>query len=108
MSYMTASVLFGRRANEVDTASFARHTYNMKSAAFNTMLSKALTTPEATVITFARRLKEAGLLTTGARGRHAPEMTPMDAARVTIAILTSDGPVHCVERVRRLDRKSGV
>lgn len=65
------------------------------------MLSEALTTPEATVITFARRLKEAGMLTTGARGRNAPEMTPMDAARVTIAILTSDGPVHCVERVRR-------
>lgn len=65
------------------------------------MLSEALTTPEATVITFARRLKEAGMLTTGARGRNAPEMTPMDAARVTIAILTSDGPVHCVERVQR-------
>ena len=41
------------------------------------------------------------MLTTGARGRNAPEMTPMDAARLTIAILTSDGPVHCVERVRR-------
>lgn len=73
----------------------------MKSAAFNSMLSEALTTPEATVITFARRLKEAGMLTTGARGRNAPEMTPMDAARVTIAILTSDGPSQCVERVKR-------
>lgn len=97
---MIAPGLFGRLTNEVDNALFARHTYDMKSAAFNTMLSKALTTPEATVITYARRLKEAGMLTTGARGRHAPEMTPMDAARVTIAILTSDGPVHCVERVR--------
>ncbi len=65
------------------------------------MIAEELATPEATVITFARRLKEAGLMTTGARGRHAPEMTPMDAARLIIAILTSDGPVHCVERVQR-------
>ena len=75
MSYLCALGLFGGLTNEVDNASFARHTDDMKSAAFNTMLSKALTTPEATVITFARRLKEAGMLTTGARGRHAPEMT---------------------------------
>lgn len=101
MGQMLASRLFGSPTNSVDRLQFARHTDSMKSAAFNTMLSKALTTPEATVITFARRLKEAGMLTTGARGRNAPEMTPMDAARVTIAILTSDGPVHCVERVRR-------
>lgn len=101
MGQMLASRLFGSPTNSLDRPQFARHTNSMKSAAFNTMLSKALTTPEATVITFARRLKEAGMLTTGARGRNAPEMTPMDAARVTIAILTSDGPVHCVERVRR-------
>ena len=40
-------------------------------------------------------------MTTGARGRNAPEMTPMDAARLTLAILTTDSPLHCVERVRR-------
>ena len=95
------SYSFVRLTNKIDSVSFASHTDYMKSAAFNTMLSEALTIPEATVITFARRLKEAGILTTGARGRHAPEMTPMDAARMTSAILTSDGPVHCVERVRR-------
>lgn len=100
-SVYAVSYLFEHLTNSIDTAQFARHTNSMKSAAFNSMLSEALTTPEATVVTFARRLKEAAMLTTGARGRNAPEMTPMDAARVTIAILTCDGPVHCVERVRR-------
>ena len=73
----------------------------MKSAAFNQMIAQALTTPEPSVITYARRLKEAGLMATGARGRHAPEMTPLDAARITIAILTTDSPAECAERVRR-------
>lgn len=57
--------------------------------------------PEKSVIVYARLLKEAGLLTTGARGRNAPEMTPMDAARLTLAIVTTDGPSQCVERVKR-------
>ncbi len=73
----------------------------MKSAAFNKMVAHALTTPEKSVVVYARRLKEAGLMTTGARGRNAPEMTPMDAARLTLAILTTDSPLQCVERVRR-------
>lgn len=92
---------FVRRTNSLDWRSFARHTDRMKSAAFNKMIAHALTTPEASVINFARRLKEAGLLTTGARGRNAPEMTPMDAARLTLAILTTDSPLHCIERVLR-------
>lgn len=57
--------------------------------------------PEASVINYARRLKEAGLMTTGARGKNAPEMTPMDAARLTLAIATTDSPLQCVERVQR-------
>ncbi len=78
-----------------------QHTDRMKSAAFNKLIADALTTPEISVIVYARRLKEAGLMTTGARGRNAPEMTPLDAARLTLAILTTDSPLHCVERVRR-------
>lgn len=73
----------------------------MKSAAFNKLIASALTTPEKTVIVYARLLKEAGMLTTGARGRNAPEMTPLDAARLTLAILTTDSPAQCVERVKR-------
>lgn len=74
---------------------------SMKSAAFNQMIADALTKPLSTVTDYARRLKEAGLLSTGARGRHAPEMTPLDAARLVLAILTTDSPAQCVERVQR-------
>lgn len=74
---------------------------DMKSAKFNKMMAESLTIPEKKVVVFARLLKEAGLLTTGARGRNAPEMTPLDAARMTLAILTTDSPSECVERVKR-------
>ena len=60
-----------------------------------------MTTPLETVTVYARLLKEAGLLTTGARGRNAPDMTPLDAARLVLAILTTNSPSQCVERVRR-------
>ncbi len=40
-------------------------------------------------------------MTTGGRGRSAPEMTPLDGARMIIALLTTDGPSQCVERVKR-------
>lgn len=76
----------------------------MKSAAFNRLIAEQLTTPEASVTVYARRLKEAGLMTTGARGINAPEITPLDAARITIAILTTDSPLQCVERVHRFGR----
>lgn len=73
----------------------------MKSAAFNQMIADSLTTPLSAVTDYARRLKEAGLLSTGARGRHAPDMTPLDAARLVLAILTTSSPAQCVERVKR-------
>ena len=73
----------------------------MKAAAFNDAISYVFTTPLKTVTTYARFLKEAGLLTTGARGRNAPDMSPLDAARMTIALLTTTSPSQCVERVKR-------
>ena len=73
----------------------------MKSAAFIQMMAQSLTLPESTGTDYARRLKEAGLLSTGARGVNAPEMTPLDAARFLIAVLTTPSPAQCVERVRR-------
>ncbi|KPP85789.1 MAG: hypothetical protein HLUCCO07_01700 [Rhodobacteraceae bacterium HLUCCO07] len=76
----------------------------MKAAAFNKLIAEAYTTPEKTVIVYARLLKEAGLITTGARGRNAPEMTPLDAARLTLAILTTESPSQCVERVKRFGK----
>ncbi|MDP2087727.1 MAG: hypothetical protein Q8K20_21235 [Gemmobacter sp.] len=57
--------------------------------------------PESTATDYARRLKEAGLLSTGARGVNAPEMTPLDAARFLLAVLTTPSPAQCVERVQR-------
>lgn len=73
----------------------------MKSAAFIQMMAEALTTPSNTVTDYARRLKEAGLLSTGARGVNAPEMKPLDAARLLLAILTTSSAAQCVERVQR-------
>lgn len=93
--------LCATKANRLDRALCAAHTDSMKSAAFNKLIANVLTMPEVSVLNFSRRLKEAGLVSTGARGINAPEMTPMDAARVTLAILTTDSPLHCVERVRR-------
>ena len=73
----------------------------MKSAAFIDAMAHVLGVPHKTMVTYTRFLKEAGLLTTGARGVNAPHMTPMDAARVTIALLTCDTPSQAVDRVRR-------
>lgn len=50
---------------------------------------------------YARFLKEAGLLTTGARGVNAPDMTYLDAARMTIALMATDSPAQCVDRVKQ-------
>lgn len=101
MACLAVVALFNRQTNRLDGTLLACNTNSMKSASFNKMIAAALTTPETSVIIYARRLKEAGLMTTGARGRNAPEMTPMDAARLTLAILTTDSPLQCVERVQR-------
>ena len=74
----------------------------MKAAQFNQLIATIFALPLATVIVYTRALKEAGLLTsTGARGRAAPDMTALDAARVVIAILSTEGPSQAVERVIR-------
>lgn len=73
----------------------------MKSAAFNQMMAQALTTPLNVVTDCTRRLKEAGLLSTAPRGAPAPDMTTLDASRVTLALLTTSSPAQCVERVKR-------
>ena len=76
------------------------YAYSMKGAAFNHMIAQSLGKPEKTVSVVARHLKEAKLLTTGARGVNAPDMKPMDAARMVIALLTTDNLLQSVERVR--------
>jgi hypothetical protein len=52
-------------------------------------VSIALDVPEETVVQHDRNLVVAGLRTTGARGRNAPAVTPLDAARVFVATLGS-------------------
>lgn len=65
------------------------------------MIAATFTVEEKTVKVYFRTLREGGLLTTGARGVNAPDMTPLDAARMTIALLACDGPSQAVERVQR-------
>jgi hypothetical protein len=80
---------------------FVCQTNIMQAKKFNTLMSNAFAVPEKSVTVYTRLLKEAGLLTSGKGGRAAPHMTPLDAARVTIALLASDSPSQAVERVQR-------
>lgn len=48
---------------------------------------------------FARELINAGLLSTGARGVNAPQMTHEDLATILIAMLGTDKPARAVETV---------
>lgn len=41
-------------------------------------------------------------MTSGARGVNAPDVTPLDAARITLALLSTDKPSRAVEMVRRV------
>jgi hypothetical protein len=54
--------------------------------------AKALGYPLPTVRLFARRLREAGLLSEAGRGRGAAQATPLDAARLLIALLATQSP----------------
>lgn len=92
------SKLLRRRLTDEVRAYYEGH---MKSAAFNKMIANELTVPLNVVTDVTRRLKEADLLSTAPRGAPPPDMTPLDAARVMQAFLTTDRPVECVERVRR-------
>ena len=49
----------------------------------------ALDIPEETVTQHDRNLVVAGLRTTGARGRNAPDVTSLDAARLMVASLAA-------------------
>ena len=67
---------------------------------FVKVVSKATGVAEATVALFARVLREAGLLTTGARGVNAPHMKAIDAARILIAMMVTEKPSRAAEAVR--------
>jgi hypothetical protein len=70
-------------------------------------ISAATRVAEPKVALIVRELREADLLTTGARGVNAAEMTPLDAARVLIALLASDRPVNARKTVVEFGRLRG-
>ncbi|MDJ0858638.1 MAG: hypothetical protein QNI90_18710 [Dinoroseobacter sp.] len=71
----------------------------MKQAQFITLMSESLGVEEKTIRVIVRTLREAGLFTTGARGVNAPDITPLDAVRVVIAVVASTAPSRAVRDV---------
>lgn len=72
----------------------------MKQGQFITLMSIVLGVEEKTIRMIVRILREAGLFTTGARGVNAPDITPLDAVRVVIAIVASPSPSRAVRDVQ--------
>lgn len=64
----------------------------MKIGPLISLLSASYGLPETTVVVVARALREAGWLTSGARGVNAPDMSARDAARLSLALLTGEPP----------------
>lgn len=54
--------------------------------------------PLKSVTVYNRVLREAGLLTQRGRGIASPSMTPLDAARLLLAICVASGPADAVQR----------
>ena len=72
----------------------------MKQAQFITLMSESLGVEEKTIKMIVRNLREAGLFTTGARGVNAPDIQPIDAVRVVIAVVASPSPGKAVRDVK--------
>ena len=64
----------------------------------------ALDVPEETVVQHDRNLVVAGLRTKGGRGRSAAKVTPLDAARLIVAVLGSLRTKDTVATVRALEK----
>ncbi len=64
----------------------------MKQGNLIEIMSKALLTEEAKIGVTMRNLREKKLLTTGARGVNAPDMTYLDAARTLLAHIVEGNP----------------
>lgn len=73
----------------------------MQIGPFTNFIAQELRVEAATVAIYARELRKAGLLTTGARGVNAPHMRPLDAARLLIALMATDRPSEAVGAVER-------
>jgi hypothetical protein len=64
----------------------------MKAGELRMRAAKALKVDDATVRNAMIAIRTAGFLTTGARGVNAPEMQPIDAARVILALVAQEQP----------------
>jgi len=64
----------------------------MKAGDLKVRMAKAMLLEEPKVWSAMRNLREQGLLTTGARGVNAPDMTYLDAARVLLAHIVKSKP----------------
>jgi hypothetical protein len=64
----------------------------MKSGELIERVVHVMNAEKNSVIRAARNIRKDGLLTTGARGVNAPDMTPLDAARLLIAFMTDRLP----------------
>ncbi|MEH6834329.1 hypothetical protein [Falsihalocynthiibacter arcticus] len=76
----------------------------MKQGPMVKLLSECLGVDETRVKYIARCLREEGFLRTGARGVNAPEMTFLDAARLTIALMIDVPPKQAAQEYRRFQR----
>jgi hypothetical protein len=73
----------------------------MQNGPFTQTLAQHFGCDPSFVRQITRALREANLLTTGARGVNAPHMTAQDAARVALAILAGATPTTAAEEVRQ-------
>lgn len=84
----------------LDRVSAATAFRGMKNGQFNEVIAQHLGLDLALVKQLSRTLREADLLTTGARGVNAPHMVPRDAARLVIAALAGSIPTTVVTDVQ--------
>ena len=85
------------------------HIEGMRIGPVVTLLSSTFGLPEASVTLVARAMREAGWISTGARGVNAPDMRANDVARLTLALLTGEPPGKVVsefELIRALQTEA--
>lgn len=62
------------------------------------MLSQELSIKHSAVEAVAQRLRDAGHIRKGARGRNAPHITDLETARLLIALMSSESPAGAAQR----------
>lgn len=64
------------------------------------LMATATEVPEATVVLFIRKLREDGLIATGARGVNAARLSYLEVARLLTALLVTDKPAKAAIAAR--------